>query len=116
MGESDEESSHALEQQQQQQQLHLPMLLQLEGQVKQRHGHHRSRGSSNSSISSHSSRSSRGPRMPVIEEHPAGQEDHEEQWLSTGGQEHCQSATTAGVVAGFSPSMKAARPMVIMQL
>merc|ERR1712129_527551 len=38
--ESDEETNDVFSQQQQQQQLHLPMLLELEGLVRQRHGHH----------------------------------------------------------------------------
>jgi len=114
--ESDEESNDVFsqQQQQQQQQLHLPMFLELEGLVRQRHRHHRSRGSSagsNSSISSRSSRASRGPPMPAIEEHPAGQEDLEEQNVPTGRQEQRQSAATAGVAAAVSPSTP-----VIMQL
>jgi hypothetical protein len=109
--ESDEESNDVFSQQQQ---LYLPMLLELEGLVRQRHRHHRSRGSSagsNSSNSSRSSRASRGPPMPAIEEHPAGQEDLEEQYVPTGRQEQRQSAATAGVAAAVSPSTP-----VIMQL
>merc|ERR1719362_2101914 len=100
--ESDEENNDT----QEQQQMYLPMLLLLDGLVTQRHGRHRSRGS-NSSVSSRSSRASLGPPMPAIEEHPTGQEDLEEQWLSTGRQEHCQSAAAAETVASIGPSKKA---------